>query len=276
MEEQRNNYRTINIVIAVLGLVLCVGAFFIPAPAGLLADESCGLLSVLPQEKILVMFAVPTLMVLLSAIVVMNGRRKVLPVIMALAGGALFAWMDVIFAMSSRSCYGTLTNSVGIVLAVTAALLQALGTPTTRQLRKEQKIEAQEEKEERTREARIFFDDEEADYGTEPGSKSVSDDTLGIDINALRYEALRIESKDMLTGDISTGTQEEVQSANNSLEAMLRNEIEKETVQSDTSEEVINTETLITAAEEAAKETAETKKDETAFYGGLEELFLDE
>ncbi len=275
MEEQRNNYRTINILTAVLGLILCIGAFFIPAPEGLLADESSGLLAALPQDRILIMFAVPALMMLLSAIIVMNGRLKVLPVIMALAGGAVFAWMDIEFAMSNRSCYGTLINAIGIVLAITAALLQAFGTPTARQLKKEQSIEALEEKDERNREAQIFFNDAAEEGGASAGK--VSDDTMGIDINALRYEALRIESKDMLTEDTGTVIPEEkAETANDNLEAMLRNEIEKETVQSDTSDEVIDTETLLTAVEEVAKETVETEKDETAFYGGLEDLFLDD
>ena len=275
MEEQRNNYRIINIVIAVLGLVLCVGAFFIPVPAGLLSDESIGLLGALPQDRVLTMFAAPTLMVLLSSIVVMNGRLKVVPVIMALAGGGLFAWMDIGFVMSNRACYGTLVNAIGVVLAVTAALLQAFGTPTTRQLRKEQKIEAMEEKDERTREAKIFFNDATEDYGA--GKKSTSDETLGIDINALRYEALRIESRDILKGSGSAAPEDDKAAAeDNSLEALLRSEIEKEMDQSETPEGTVDTEALIAAAEEAAKDTVEQEKDETAFYGGLEELFLDD
>ena len=277
MEENRNNYRAINIATAVAGVILCVGAFFIPAPDGLLADGSSDLFHAIMNEDLLTMFAAPTLMILLSALIVMigKGRSGWIAVIAAIGGGAIFAWMDIGFARANMSCCGTLVNGIGIVLAITAALLQAFATPSSRYLRKEQRLEAEEEKSERSREARVFFDDTPEDHSAYADADEGGD--AGIDINALRYEALRIESKDAGIKDAAAGSPESSAAASETdLEALLRSEIENEAAHREPEKKEIDLSACRLGSEEPGEIVDEAPKDTTAFYGGLEDMFLDE
>ena len=272
--EEIKKYRPVNILIAILGVAACVGAFFIPAEEGILADESIDLLRAITPDQILIMFVMPSLLVVLAVIFVMIGKAGFHAVLTALAGGELYLWMDYGYAMSNRSCYGTLVNAIGVILVFTAALLQEFGTPTAKQIRKEKKKAASAELREIEREERLFFE-EEPKESSHQQTEATSEDT-GIDFEALKREALKIESKDLsVTQYIKESADDTGISSDDEITALLRNEIEAEEKTDAQFEQ--DTESPASSKPAGAGNMSNTMtKNITDFYKGLEDIFLDE
>lgn len=253
MEEGRN-YRAINILTALLGAAACIGAYFVPAPEGLLADESISMFKAIAPGDMPVMFAVPSLLIVLAAILVLTGKPRILAVLAAIAGGALFVWTDVGYAMSGRACSGTLINVIGVILIIAAALLQAFGTPSAKQIVWEEERNIEKAKEHEDLQSEIFFEDEPEDYET-AFSYDLEDD--GIDLSALKTITKELEEA-VPAGDEPSSDNTDI----DDIAALLKREI---------SEEAANVKPAAPPAVIQAEE-----KDIAEFYQGLEEMFLDD
>lgn len=126
--EKTNNDRIINILISFAGLAFCIAACFVPAPEGLLADDSLSLMQLYKGTQMILYIAVPATLMALSFIVTASGRIPVLAVLSAIAGGILYCMSDVSLAMNSQAFSGVLINAIGIVLVLTGACLQMFAT----------------------------------------------------------------------------------------------------------------------------------------------------
>ncbi|MBR1986873.1 MAG: hypothetical protein IKK28_05725 [Mogibacterium sp.] len=123
-----DNSRAINILLGIAGVLCCIGSGFVPAPEGLLADESINLIQAMQLPHLLVFFALPSALMVLACILVIIGKMDVLSICSVLAGGALFAIMDCQFGMSYRTFSGILINGIGVIIMVAAVALQVFAT----------------------------------------------------------------------------------------------------------------------------------------------------
>ena len=125
-----NNGRYVNILLAIAGVLCCVGSGFVTAPKGLLADESASIIQTLQLPQMAVFFAVPSVLMLLACVLVVIGKLDILSICSVLAGGVLFAMMDFQFGVSHQTFSGILINMVGVILAAAAVALQVFATET--------------------------------------------------------------------------------------------------------------------------------------------------
>lgn len=125
-----NNGRSVNILLAIAGVLCCVGSGFVTAPKGLLADESASIVQTLQLPQMAVFFAVPSVLMLLACVLVVIGKLDILSICSVLAGGVLFAMMDFQFGVSHRTFSGILINMVGVILVAAAVALQVFATET--------------------------------------------------------------------------------------------------------------------------------------------------
>ena len=126
--EKTNNDRIINILISFAGLAFCIAACFVPAPKGLLADESLSMMQLYKGTQMILYIAAPAVLMALSFIVTASGRIPIIAVLFAIAGGVMYGMSDVSLAMNSQAFSGVLINAVGVVLVLTGACLQLFAT----------------------------------------------------------------------------------------------------------------------------------------------------
>lgn len=126
----KDNSRSINILLSIAGLLCCIVSGFVAAPKGLLADDSVNLISIMRPMNIALFFALPTTLMIVTCILVIIGKMDMLTIISVLAGGALFAVMDFQLGVSHLAYAGILINMIGIILMVAAAALQVFATET--------------------------------------------------------------------------------------------------------------------------------------------------
>lgn len=126
--EKTNNDRIVNILISFAGLAFCIAACFVPAPEGLLADESLSLMQLYKGTQMILYIAVPAALMALSFIVTVSGRIPVLAVLFAVAGGVMYCISDISLAMNSQAFSGVLINAIGVILVLTGACLQMFAT----------------------------------------------------------------------------------------------------------------------------------------------------
>ena len=125
-----NNGRSINILLCVAGVLCCVGSGFVPAPIGLLADDSVNIVQALQPSHMLAFFALPSALMVLACVLVIAGKMDVLSLCSVLAGGVLYAMMDFQFGVSYRTFSGILINMIGVILVAAAVALQVFATET--------------------------------------------------------------------------------------------------------------------------------------------------
>lgn len=125
-----NNGRSVNILLSIAGVLCCIGSGFVAAPKGLLADDSVSLIQSMQTSYMLILFAVPCALMILTCGLIILGRLDILTICTVLAGGVLFAMMDFQYGVSHRTFLGILINMIGVILMVTAAALQVLATET--------------------------------------------------------------------------------------------------------------------------------------------------
>lgn len=125
-----NNGRSVNILLSIAGVLCCIGSGFVAAPKGLLADDSVSLIQSMQTSYMLIFFAVPCALMILTCGLIILGRLDILTICTVLAGGVLFAMMDFQYGVSHRTFLGILINMIGVILMITAAALQVLATET--------------------------------------------------------------------------------------------------------------------------------------------------
>ena len=125
-----DNSRAINILLGIAGALCCIGSGFVPAPEGLLADESINLIQAMQLPYMLVFFALPSALMVLACILVIIGKMDLLSICSVLAGGVLFAMMDFQYGVSFRTFSGILINMMGVILVAAAVALQVFATET--------------------------------------------------------------------------------------------------------------------------------------------------
>ena len=126
--EKNNNDRIFNILISFAGVAFCIAACFVPAPEGLLADESLSLIQLYKGTQMILYIVAPAVLMALSFIVTASGRIPVLAVLFAIAGGIMYGMSDVSLSMNSQAFSGVLINAIGVILVLTGACLQMFAT----------------------------------------------------------------------------------------------------------------------------------------------------
>ena len=127
---EKDNSRAVNILLCVAGVLCCIGSGFIPAPEGLLADESVSMIRAMQPSHVIIYFAIPSALMILACILVIAGRMDILSLCSVLAGGVLFAFLDFQFGVTHRTFSGILINMVGVILVAAAVALQVFATQT--------------------------------------------------------------------------------------------------------------------------------------------------
>ena len=127
---EKDNSRAVNILLCVAGVLCCIGSGFIPAPEGLLADESVSIIQTMQPSQVIIYFAIPSALMVLACILVIAGKMDILSLCSVLAGGVLFAILDFQFGVSHRTFSGILVNMVGVILVAAAVALQVFATQT--------------------------------------------------------------------------------------------------------------------------------------------------
>lgn len=126
----RDNSRSINILLGITGFLCCLVSGFVAAPKGLLADESANLISIMQPMDMVIFFVLPTALMLVACVLVIIGKMDILTIISVLSGGALFAVMDFQFGVSHLAYAGILINMIGVILMAAAVALQVFATET--------------------------------------------------------------------------------------------------------------------------------------------------
>ena len=81
-----DNGRSVNILLAIAGVLCCIGSGFVSAPKGLLADESVSIIQALQLPQMAMFFAVPSVLMLLACVLVVIGKMDILSICSVLAG----------------------------------------------------------------------------------------------------------------------------------------------------------------------------------------------
>lgn len=126
----KDNSRSINILLCIAGVLCCIGSGFVTAPEGLLADESINFIRIMQPVDLIVFFAVPSALMIVACILVVAGKMDMLSLFSVLAGGVLFGIMDFQFGVSQLTYSGTLINMIGVILMAAAVSLQVFATET--------------------------------------------------------------------------------------------------------------------------------------------------
>lgn len=127
---EKDNSRAVNILLCVAGVLCCIGSGFIPAPEGLLADESVSIIRAMQPSQVIIYFAIPSALMVLACILVIAGKMDILSLCSVLAGGVLFAMLDFQLGVTHRTFSGVLINMVGVILVAAAVALQVFATQT--------------------------------------------------------------------------------------------------------------------------------------------------
>lgn len=117
-------------MLCITGVLCCIGSGFIPAPEGLLADESVSMIQAMQLSYVIIYFAIPSALMVLACILVIAGKMDILSLCSVLAGGVLFAVLDFQLGVSHRTFSGVLINMVGVILVAAAVALQVFATQT--------------------------------------------------------------------------------------------------------------------------------------------------
>ena len=126
----KDNSRSINILLCIAGVLCCIGSGFVTAPKGLLADDSISIIQAMPLTNMVIFFALPSALMVLACVLVIFGKMDILSICSILAGGMLFAMMDFQFGVSHRMFSGILINMIGVILVAAAVALQVFATET--------------------------------------------------------------------------------------------------------------------------------------------------
>ena len=201
---ENNNGRSVNILLAIAGVLCCIGSGFVTAPKGLLADESASIVQTLQLPQLAMFFAVPSVLMLLACVLVVIGKMDILSICSVLAGGVLFAMMDFQFGMSHQTFSGILINMVGVILVVAAVALQVFATETGPAKVSRKAAKSRNPKEFRyERSRRPAYDDIYMDISGSGHSTAKAADTVAADddeygaldsLKALEAEAEEIEA----------------------------------------------------------------------------------
>ena len=127
---EKDNSRSVNILLCIAGVLCCIGSGFVAAPKGLLADESVNLVRTLQLLNLTAFFVLPSALMIIACILVIIGKMDMLSLATVLAGGALFAVMDFQFVVSNQTFSGILLNMIGVILTASAVALQVFATET--------------------------------------------------------------------------------------------------------------------------------------------------
>lgn len=127
---EKDNSRAVNILLCIAGVLCCIGSGFIPAPEGLLADESVSMIQAMQLSYVIIYFAIPSALMVLACILVIAGKMDILSLCSVLAGGVLFAMLDFQLGVTHRTFSGVLINMVGVILVAAAVALQVFATQT--------------------------------------------------------------------------------------------------------------------------------------------------
>lgn len=127
---EKDNSRAVNILLCIAGVLCCIGSGFIPAPEGLLADESVSMIQAMQPSYVIIYFAIPAALMIMACILVIAGKMDIVSLCSVLAGGVLFAILDFQFGVSHRTFSGILINMVGVILVAAAVALQVFATQT--------------------------------------------------------------------------------------------------------------------------------------------------
>ena len=117
-------------MLCIAGVLCCIGSGFIPAPEGLLADESVSMIQAMQLSYVIIYFAIPSALMVLACILVIAGKMDILSLCSVLAGGVLFAMLDFQLGVTHRTFSGVLINMVGVILVAAAVALQVFATQT--------------------------------------------------------------------------------------------------------------------------------------------------
>lgn len=117
-------------MLCIAGVLCCIGSGFIPAPEGLLADESVSMIQAMQLSYVIIYFAIPSALMILACILVIAGKMDILSLCSVLAGGVLFAMLDFQLGVTHRTFSGVLINMVGVILVAAAVALQVFATQT--------------------------------------------------------------------------------------------------------------------------------------------------
>ena len=128
MIDNRSNNRFLNIFFCIAGLIACIGSGLVNAPEGLLPGEAGNILQSLPADQLLLMFVLPSLLMLAALVLVVMQRGRALTVITVLGGTVLYALMDVRYTFSHQAFTGILINMLGVILMLTGVALEVLAT----------------------------------------------------------------------------------------------------------------------------------------------------
>lgn len=127
---EKDNSRAVNILLCIAGVLCCIGSGLIPAPEGLLADESVSMIQAMQLSYVIIYFAIPSALMVLACILVIAGKMDILSLCSVLAGGVLFAMLDFQLGVTHRTFSGVLINMVGVILVAAAVALQVFATQT--------------------------------------------------------------------------------------------------------------------------------------------------
>lgn len=139
---EKTRYRLINTAITASGALACIISGFIPAPEGMLPEGRISIIQVLASSEKTGLFVLASLLLVTSVVLAATGKLRAVALIAALAGACLFALIDISIVTNYRAFEGTLLIEAGIVLAVSGALLHAIGTPREKVKKREPKLKA--------------------------------------------------------------------------------------------------------------------------------------
>ena len=125
---ENSNRRVVNILIGTAGIALCACGILMPAPEGILADESISMLGLMNGTESRVMLIVPAVLMLLAYILLLADELRIVTLIFAAVGACVLGMTDINFSINNQAYTGILINEIGIVLMILAAMLQAFAT----------------------------------------------------------------------------------------------------------------------------------------------------
>ncbi|MBQ6440288.1 MAG: hypothetical protein IJJ06_09240 [Mogibacterium sp.] len=117
-----------NTYVYLAGLALCIASGFVKAPAGILDDESLSLTGALDRGWLAILFIVPTILVMVSAVLVIIDKGRAFVLVLTAIAAMIYSIMDVGYISSGRTYEGLLMNAFGVILISAGACLHNFGT----------------------------------------------------------------------------------------------------------------------------------------------------
>ena len=154
---QNRRYRTINILITLAGLAACTASCLVPDRTGILDGAGVSLIQTMGPVQSVYQFILPSVLALISALLVIMGKGKILAMVSTLAASGMYAYMDWGHIASRQSCPVILINMIGIVLLITGVILQCFATPCAAEMAREERRERAEEGAEKRLESSMYF-----------------------------------------------------------------------------------------------------------------------